>query len=1109
MNKMSQTADRLPMILGDVPHPAVSPDPASPVLRPGYCVERFALPESLKQALRPLALREQAAFDSVLLAAFTALLHRRLAQDEIVVAGVSTRRPQRPAEASGWGGVTLRTLPSGDVSFRAHLSQVRRALRGALDAAAAPPAPEASGPQADRSGDRHRLPRISFLIETGSAPPGVVGTDLHLEPEERPERLGGRLFYRADLFEADAIQDMIGQLVALLHGAAADPDCPLGTLPLLSEAASQRLRLEWDTTRPLPELTLHAGFAVQLARAPDAPAVECEGVVWSFRELDCRSRQLAARLAASGAGPGTLAAICLERSHDLVAGLLAILRTGAAYLPLDPALPPARLALIAEDARPTVLLTTRALQVGLPPTDARIVLAEEGDPAEDVAAADAGIDPASLAYVLYTSGSTGRPKGVEVPHRAVMNLLAAMQLAPGFDATDSLLAVTTVSFDIAVLELFLPLLTGGRVVIASRDAVLEPRRLAALLQRSRCTVMQATPATWRGLLETGWAGDPDLRILCGGEAMPRDLADRLLPRCAALWNLYGPTETTIWSTIHRVSPGPEPVPVGRAIDNTRTYVVDQRGALVPNGIVGELLIGGLGVARGYRGNPTLTAERFFDSPFTPAERVYRTGDLVRRRHDGAIEWLARADSQIKIRGFRIEVQEIEDVLERHPDVLSAAVKAWPDTTGQLALAAYLVTRTGELPELKQLRAFLRGELPDYMVPARYLPLAALPLTPSRKLDRNALPKPGQSSARSGDCVPVGMRECRLAALWEELLDLHDLGRHDSFFDLGGDSLQAVTLLVRIEAQFDRRLTLATLFQTPTIASMAALLGQAEGETQLPLVAAIQPRGSRPRLFWIDGGPMFLPLSRALGSDQPFLGVTLNPAELREVGPGPDLETIARHLVRTLRTLQPDGPYLLGGYCAGGVLAYEVASQLVAAGQTVPLLCLIDAQNPVDFRRVGSPAEEFAKFRHHLHATLRAGRGSRWRYLAEHARSAYRRILSRSPWHAVMTSQPFTLGEIMQPAADAYRPRPYPGTVALFQARRPKQLDLRPGWAKLVGGPLLCYDFPGAHGTMLDDPQVVELARLMEGCLDRADDPARAGIRPDQVKPARRPGSAGA
>ncbi len=1097
MNQMSQTADRYPTIVGDVPLSLVSPDPAPPTAAPDGCrADSFALTDACTQALRLLCLREQAGFDMLLLAGFTALLHRRLAQDEVALAGLTARRPRRSGDAPVWLRVALRTAPSADLSFRDHLAQLRCAVRDALDLPVLSPVPEAAEP-----GGRRRPPRISFLIAGGEAPSDgpfvAAGIDLHLEPEQTPERLGGRLFYRPEMFEADAIQDMIDQLVTLLQGAADDPDCPLGALPLLSEAASRRMRTEWDTARPLPETTLHAAFALQLARTPDAPAVECEGQAWSYRELDRRSRQLSSCLVASGAGPGTVVALCVDRSHDMVAGLLAILRTGAAYLPLDPAMPPTRLALIAEDARPTVLLTTSALQARLPDIDARIVLAEEADPVREVAlAADAATDPASLAYVLYTSGSTGRPKGVEVPHRAVINLLAAMRREPGFDVADSLLAVTTVSFDIAVLELFLPLLSGGRLVLATRDIALDPRRLAALLRQSRCTVMQATPATWRGLLEIGWGGDPDLRILCGGEAMPRDLADRLLPRCAALWNLYGPTETTIWSTIHRVSPGPDPVPVGRAIDNTRTYLVDQRGALVPDGVVGELLIGGIGVACGYRGNPALTAERFFESPFEARERVYRTGDLVRRRRDGAIEWLARADSQIKIRGFRIEAQEIEGVLERHPDVLSAAVKAWPDASGQLALAAYLVTRTGALPELKPLRAFLRCELPDYMVPARYLPLAALPLTPSRKLDRNALPKPDQPAAGSGDSVPVGARECQLAALWEELLDLRDVRRHDSFFDLGGDSLQAVTLLVRIEAQFDRRLTLAALFQTPTIASMAALLDQAEGETALPLVAAIQPEGSRPPLFWIDGGPMFLPLSRALGSDQPFFGVTLNPAELQQVGPQPDLQTIARHLVRTLRTLQPDGPYLLGGYCAGGVLAYEVASQLADAGQEVPLLCLIDAQNPVDFRRIGSPMVEFARLRHHLDAALRAGTGTRWRYLSKHAGSAYRRILSRAPWRSVMTSEPFTLGEIMQPAADAHRPRPYAGTVALFQARRPKQLDLRPGWAKVVTGPLLCHEFPGAHGTMLEHPQVLELGRLMGGCLDR-------------VRPGPCPGPAGA
>ena len=941
--------------------------------------------------------------------------------------------------------------------------------------------------------------RCLFLIEPSTAPSTVMRDpisvdaasgnatgDLYLELEQRPDGLTGRLHYNIELFKPAMVHRLIGSFTTLLEGIVADPDCLLCALPLLEEVESLPIRPEWNgMAQFLPGITLHAGFEAQAVRTPQAPAVEFDGQIWPYGELNRRADQLAARLAAAGAGPGTLTALYMERSPDMVAGLLAILKTGSAYLPLDPAFPIGRLALITSDAGPEVLLTQRSLQTSTPATDARIVCLEDDDPVQNVPTeVRPVVDAEALAYVLYTSGSTGRPKGVEVPHRAVMNLLASMRHEPGFQATDTLLAVTTIAFDIAVLELFLPLLSGGRVVLASREVTADPRRLADLMRHSRCSVMQATPATWRGLIEAGWGGDDGLRILCGGEAMSRNLADKLLTRCGALWNMYGPTETTVWSTIHRVRPGETSVPIGQPIGNTRTYIVDSSDGLVPTGVAGELLIGGAGVAHGYRRNPILTAERFITSPFSPKERVYRTGDLARYCPNGAIEWLGRADSQIKIRGFRIEVQEIEAALEGYPDVLSAAVKAWPDASGHPILAAYFVTTADGPIDLAALRLFLRGLLPDYMMPGRFVALGELPLTPNGKLDRNALPRPGVLIGGSASGALAEARECKLAALWEELLDVRNLGPDDNFFDLGGDSLRAVSLLVAIEQQFDRRLTLAALFQTPTIASMAALLGEKEAEMRLPLAAEIQPQGSRPTLFWIDGGPMFLPLANAMGLEQPFLGVTLNPTELGETGFQPDLETIARHLVRTIRTIQPDGPFLIGGYCAGGVLAYEVASQLVAAGHPVPLLCLIDAQNPVDFQRVGSLTVELAKLRHHLAAAMQASPARRWDYIVEHASSAYRRILSRSPWHSVMKSEPFTLGEIMQPAADAYRPGIYKGKVALFQAKRPKQLDLRHGWAKVVVGELVSYEFAGAHSTMLEHPQVSELARLMNGCLDQ-------------------------
>ncbi len=865
------------------------------------------------------------------------------------------------------------------------------------------------------------------------------------------------------------------------QGAILDPDCPPGN----AAPAWSRPR------RVMSEVMLHRRFEAQASRTPDAPALEFEGETWRYRDLDRRADALATRLVASGAGAGTVVAVCLERSHDLLAGLLAILKTGAAFLPLDPAFPPPRLAMIVGDAAPSVLLTQRSLQVSLPATGAGIVLCDE-EPAREDAAVQLlpAEDPRAAAYVLYTSGSTGRPKGVEVSHRAIMNLLDSMQREPGLTRHDALLAVTTVAFDIAMLELFLPLLSGGRVVLAGRDVATDPRRLAELMQRSGCTVMQATPATWRGLIATGWRGDARLRILCGGEAMSRDLADKLLARCGALWNMYGPTETTVWSTIHRVLPGGEgAIPIGRPIANTTTYVLDAQGEPAPVGVAGELCIGGHGVANGYRHNEALTRERFVADPFAAGELMYCTGDIARMRPDGELDWLGRADNQVKIRGFRIEILEIEAALERHPAIAAAAVRTWPDASGQLSLAAYVVPSRDDAVDVASLRPFLQRTLPDYMVPGRCVCLPALPSTPNGKLDRNALPEPGPLLARAEAAMLAGARERKLAAIWEPLLNASNLGADDDFFALGGDSLLAVSLLLSIEAEFGRRLTLAALFQAPTIARMAALLGEAEDETALPIAAEIQPQGSRPSLFWIDGGPMFLPLASALGLDQPFLGVTLQPAELREVGFQPDLETIARHLVRTITTIQPTGPYVIGGYCAGGVLAYEVASQLLAAGLQVGLLCILDAQNPTHFRRVGNFAVEFAKLRHHIAGAWRAGSASRLRYVALHLRSATRRLLTRSTWRPVMKSEPFTLGEIMQPAVAAYRPGRYPGRVALFQARRPKALDLRPGWAEVVTGGLVDYAFAGTHQTMLEQPQVQDLARLMNACLDGLQDGA--------------------
>ena len=1073
--------------------------------------EVFRLSQASASALKSLARSMTASAEIVVLAAIKTLLHRYASEDNTaILCFADTSETATFGEASP-RGIVVSLQPSSGMSFRSYLAQIRDIVHGALDAGADPVPRHGEEFLAKGGIDRDSFQAlISVSLPVGpctgggdlrlpdmTAVPGRV--DLHLALDDQSDGLFGRLLYDDARFDAANIARIAGHLVTLFGGIAVDPDCPLDTLPLLTRDEALRMTVEWNSTcRAVPYLPLHRRFEVQVSQTPDAPALHFNDATLSYDDLDRRADQLARRLAAAGAGSGTLVAVCLERSPDLVAGLLAVLKTGAAYLPLDPGFPPARLAMITEDAQPLVFLTQRSLLPMLPETAARMVLCDDdasGAPADGIPSIP-GIPafPGNLetpAYVLYTSGSTGRPKGVEVPHRAIVNLLSSMQADPGFGADDALLAVTTIAFDIATLELFLPLVSGGRVILASREAAGDPLQLLDLMNRSRCTIMQATPATWRGLIAAGWQGDPGLRILCGGESMSRDLAQKLRARCAALWNMYGPTETTVWSTMHKVEAVDHgTVAIGRPIGNTTTTILDQFGGVVPVGVPGELHIGGNGVATGYWRNPALTRERFVASPYAPAERLYRTGDIARYRSDGVIEWLGRADGQVKIRGFRIETQEIEAALEQHADVAGAAVRTWPDESGQPSLAAYVVAAGGDALDVAVLRLFLRRTLPEYMIPTRYVFLAALPLTPNGKIDRKALPEPPPPE-RSGTIAAAGDRARRLAPIWERLLKVTNLSEHDEFFELGGDSILAVSLLLSIEAEFGRRLTMAALFEAPTIARMAALL-DASQDAALPLVAEIQPSGSRPSLFWIDGGPMFLPLANALGTERPFLGVTLHPPELREVGFQPDLQTIARHLVRTITTIQAEGPYVIGGYCAGGVLAYEVASQLMASGQRVDLLCMIDAQNPTHFRRVDSFSAEFAKLRHHLAGIWRAGKTSRLDYVALHLKSAYRRILSRSAWRPVMKSDPFTLGEIMQPAVAAYRPGRYAGRVALFQAKRPKPLDLRPGWAETVTGELIALNFSGTHQTMLEQPQVQKLASLMNGCLDRIEDSGSLG-----------------
>jgi amino acid adenylation domain-containing protein len=610
-----------------------------------------------------------------------------------------------------------------------------------------------------------------------------------------------------------------------------------------------------STTTPLPFTSVPEWFEHQVGATPDSVALVFDDQTTAYAELNRRANRLARVLQSHGIGPEKVVAICLARTPELIVALLAILKAGGAYLPIDRDLPQERQAFMLRDSQPALLLTESAFLHSLPATDVPFFvldaetarIAKESD--ENLPAQITG---ENLAYILYTSGSTGMPKGVEIPHRALVNFLVAMQKRPGLVASDVLIGITTVSFDISGLEIYLPLVTGARLVLLNRDDVGDGFRIIHHLEKQKATVLQATPSTWRMLLDAKWPGTPGLKMLCGGEGLPRDLANQVIPKGGELWNMYGPTETTIWSACGRVEAGAGIITIGPPIDATQLYILDAKLRQVPPGVAGELYIGGAGLARGYRNRPELTAERFIPDPFSaePGARLYKTGDVARSR-GGEIEVLGRADHQVKIRGHRIELGEIEARLNESPDVKESVVTAHEVAPGRKQLVAYLIPRVvlnespGQLAA--RLREFLNRALPDYMVPSFFEVLATFPLTPNGKIDRKALPAPKIEQARASRpyVAPQGPVETKLAEIWAEILGRDKVGTQDNIFEIGGDSL----LIFRIAARANEaglQLAVRQFFQYRTIADLAAhVSGAPPVETVArPSLVAVSREGFR-------------------------------------------------------------------------------------------------------------------------------------------------------------------------------------------------------------------------------------------------------------------------
>jgi amino acid adenylation domain-containing protein len=806
----------------------------------------------------------------ILLAAFQALLHRYTGQEDIVLGSPVAGRGRASLEkviGLFVNMLALRTKLDGNPTFYELLHRTQATVLEALAHQDLPFEKLVEELQPERSASYSPLIQVMFALQDELSDhlklPGLAISQFPLDPGTAKFDLtftivkSGAEFrccaeYNSDLFEAATVRRMLGHYEKVLESIASDPDQFLADIPLLTVDERQQMLVDWNkTAAEYPrEKCVHELFAEQVAAKPKAVAVVFGDESLTYEELDWRANQLAHHLKFLGARPDTLVAVSMERSLEMVIALLGTLKAGAAYVPLDPAFPAERLRFMLDDSKASLLLTRAAEKERLGELPAKVraicldtdwrLICEERDDEMPVP-----MTPENLAYVIYTSGSTGWPKGVQIPHRAVVNFLHSMRREPGLTSADTLLAVTSISFDIAGLEIFLPLTTGARVVLASVEEISDAARMKALIRSSGATVMQATPSFWQFLVEADWFGDRRIKVLCGGEALSRQLADKLLERAGEVWNLYGPTETTIWSALGKVMPGTSPIFIGRPIANTQIYLLDAHLQPVPVGVPGELHIGGDGVARGYLNRPELTQARFIEDPFG-GTRLYKTGDLARYRPGGAIECLGRNDFQIKLRGHRIDLGEIESVLRRFPNVCEAVVLLREDERGQKRLVAYLQRSSHPSPDAGMLQQFLKAKLPDYMMPSAFVVLDNFPLTPNGKINRKALPPPvaERPEAKHGFTPPRTPTEEGLAKIWRELLGQSVIGIDDNFFETGGHSLLAMQMMARVRSDFQAEISLRNIFEAPTIAELATIL---ERKANLPAAAELLPLAHTPSM----------------------------------------------------------------------------------------------------------------------------------------------------------------------------------------------------------------------------------------------------------------------
>ena len=1093
-------------------------------------VAAWALPAALSSALADLSRQEGATLFVTLLAAFQTLLYRYSGQEDIVVGSPIAGRNQ--TEIEGLIGffvniLALRSNLSGNPSFRTLLGRTREVAFAAYAHEDLPFEKLVEELQPQRDLSRPPFFQVTFAFQNVPMQPmelaGLVVTpmpvhngttkfDLSLHVREGIKGLEAEVEYCTDMFDAETITRLLGHYEALLKGIVANPDERIGQLPLLSRAEQQQMLVEWNnTSTDYPhESCIHELFEAQVERTPEATAVVFGQQRLTYRELNQRANRLAHHLCALGVGPEVLVGICADRSTDMIIGLLGILKAGGAYVPLDPAYPKERLAFMLTDTRAPVLVTQQRLLGNLPHHEGHTVcLDQDWSVIEQESAKNprTGVKADNLAYVIYTSGSTGQPKGVLLEHRGLCNTATALMRAFDVGPDSRVLQFASLSFDSSVAEIFTTLLAGATLCLAKPEELLGESALINLLREQAISVVTLPPSLL-ALLPT--SDLPALRtLITAGEACSSELVQRWA-KGRRFVNAYGPTEVTICATTAPCDDPHRVPPIGRPIANTQVYLLDRQLQPVPVGVAGELYVSGVGLARGYHNRPDLTATRFITAPFgvQPRARLYKTGDRARYLPDGNLEFLGRVDHQVKIRGFRIELGEIESVLRQHVAVEEAVVVAREDAPGDKRIVAYVIPREMDPPTEGELRAFVKQKLPDYVVPSAFVFLKAFPLTPNRKVDRQALPalQENRSEQSKGFVGPRDPLEQQLTKLWEKVLGIEPIGIRDNFFELGGHSLLAVRLFAQVEKLTGKSLPLVTLFQAPTIEQVAAILRHEGWESPWASLVPIKAGGSQPPFYCVHGvgGNIleYLDLAKYMEEDQPFYGLQAIGLDGKRPIQNLTVGQMAAHYIEEIRAFQSHGPYYLGGSSFGGLVAYEMAQQLRAAGEVIGVLALFDTNGPGYPRLLPTTTAWQQKWnwwrdRVSLHwGNLRAGSGrekltytrdkaQRWnkqmRWKRQHLWDRIREQVGQVFW-PVAIKQARVVG---YRAATTYEPKPYPGQVTLFRAtEQPRGIcpNQTLGWGPLVQGGLKIYSTPGHHGAIVREPRSRVLAQQLTDAL---------------------------